>query len=299
MMDAFGGCCVYDEGCAPSLRSLRRAGLAASPATTPWPWPITATTISSLWPSIPCRRPLAHGRDLVLEGRVHRWAGTINALPGGNPVRETRDRHVPDPHRYPGLYVVGDYLFDSTLNGVLDSADFVTDLILTELRKQKYAVPAVNGHAVSADRRARFRLARRGLPRPVQRHEQLRGVFRGLLLRAVHDRPDPHGLGLVSSLHAARLRLGQRPDPGGVSPGSASRPGVSRTASTSIPGRRENGGNAISTATSASCHSRTTRLTSFTTRACVTCRRKTWTRPSPSSFASAAWGSTTAESPPT
>src|SRR5262249_3794190 len=48
------------------------------------------------------------------------------------------------------LYVVGDYLFDSTLNGALDSADFVTDLILTELRKRKYAVPALNGHSVPA-----------------------------------------------------------------------------------------------------------------------------------------------------
>ena len=27
---------------------------------------------------------------------------------------------------HPNLFVVGDYLFDSTLNGVLDSADHVT-----------------------------------------------------------------------------------------------------------------------------------------------------------------------------
>ena len=77
----------------------------------------------------------------------------------------------PIARHYPGLYVVGDYLFDSTLNGVLDSADFVTDLILTELRKRKYAAPAVNGHAVSAARKPGFRRGRRGLPRPVRRHE--------------------------------------------------------------------------------------------------------------------------------
>ena len=44
---------------------------------------------------------------------------------------------------------MGDYLFDSTINGVYDSADFVTDLILTELRKQKYAAAAINGHATA------------------------------------------------------------------------------------------------------------------------------------------------------
>lgn len=35
--------------------------------------------------------------------------------------------------------MVGDYLFDSTVNGTYDSADFVVDTIQTILRKQKYA----------------------------------------------------------------------------------------------------------------------------------------------------------------
>jgi SAM-dependent methyltransferase len=51
------------------------------------------------------------------------------------------------------LFVVGDYLFDSTLNGVLDSADFATDLILTELRRRRYAMPAANGCARSEQAR--------------------------------------------------------------------------------------------------------------------------------------------------
>jgi ubiquinone/menaquinone biosynthesis C-methylase UbiE len=79
---------------------------------------------------------------LFLEGRVHRWVGTISGQPGGQPAHETRQRHLVDPQGHPGLYLVGDYLFDSTINGVYDSAHFVTDMILTHLRKQKYATQA-------------------------------------------------------------------------------------------------------------------------------------------------------------
>jgi SAM-dependent methyltransferase len=152
MMDAFGGCCVYDEGarhpCDPyGVLGWLLAGNDALSLANHGDAPLIAMALDSL------PEPLAHGRGLVLEGRVHRWTGTINALPGGNPVRATRARHVPDPQGAPGLYVVGDYLFDSTLNGVLDSADFVTRLILTELRKQKYALPAGNGRAVPAARK--------------------------------------------------------------------------------------------------------------------------------------------------
>jgi SAM-dependent methyltransferase len=149
MMDAFGGCCVYDEGarhpCDPyGVLGWLLAGNDALCLVNHADDDLIAMALDSL------PRPLARGRELCLEGRVHRWVGTINALPGGHPVRETRVRHVPDPRRHPGLYVVGDYLFDSTLNGVYDSADFVTDLILTELRKRKYAVPAMDGHSFPA-----------------------------------------------------------------------------------------------------------------------------------------------------
>src|SRR5205807_8770973 len=34
-----------------------------------------------------------------------------------------------------GIVVVGDYLFDSTLNGLLDSSDAATDIILTEMMR--------------------------------------------------------------------------------------------------------------------------------------------------------------------
>ena len=48
---------------------------------------------------------------------------------------------------------MGDHLFDSTINGVLDSWPTLSlDLILTELRKQKSSVPAMNGHTNSVVR---------------------------------------------------------------------------------------------------------------------------------------------------
>ncbi len=47
--------------------------------------------------------------------------------------------HRPEPKEHSGLVVVGDYLFDSTLNGLFDSSDAATDLILTETIKLRYA----------------------------------------------------------------------------------------------------------------------------------------------------------------
>src|SRR5258708_2116150 len=41
----------------------------------------------------------------------------------------------PEPKAHPGLVVVGDYLFDSTLNGLLDSSDAATDIIVTEMMR--------------------------------------------------------------------------------------------------------------------------------------------------------------------
>ncbi|MDE2329810.1 MAG: class I SAM-dependent methyltransferase, partial [Bradyrhizobium sp.] len=61
-------------------------------------------------------------------------------LPGGLPARDVMTNHRPEPKQHPGLVVVGDYLFDSTLNGLLDSSDAATDIVVTEmmrLRRQR------------------------------------------------------------------------------------------------------------------------------------------------------------------
>ncbi|HSU68115.1 MAG TPA: FAD-dependent oxidoreductase [Tepidisphaeraceae bacterium] len=132
MLDAFGGCCVYDE---TSRSPDAHAGVLG--------WLLggdAALTLSNLdddalvdrvLDSLPA--PLRHGRELLVEAKVHRWVGSVNGRPGGFPMREPDSRHVPDPAAHPMLFVVGDYLFDSTLNGVMDSADTVACWIAEEL----------------------------------------------------------------------------------------------------------------------------------------------------------------------
>ena len=56
-------------------------------------------------------------------------------------------RHVPDPGRH-DVFVVGDYLFDSTLNGVLDSASYVAEWLAEEI--EAHANAAVPATAVGA-----------------------------------------------------------------------------------------------------------------------------------------------------
>jgi protoporphyrinogen oxidase len=133
MLDALGGCCVYDE----SARCPGTPGAAAALG-----WLIggsAAVTLSNLDDRTIVARvleelpaPLRHGRELVVDGRVHRWVGAVNGRPGGFPLREPDGRHVPAPDLHPSLFVVGDYLFDSTLNGVADSADCVAAWIAEE-----------------------------------------------------------------------------------------------------------------------------------------------------------------------
>jgi hypothetical protein len=68
---------------------------------------------------------LSQGRCQFIEGQVHRWTGAVNAMPGGVVPRSLDRRHLPEPIDHPNFFMVGDYLFDSTLNGVLDSANYV------------------------------------------------------------------------------------------------------------------------------------------------------------------------------
>jgi hypothetical protein len=54
-------------------------------------------------------------------------------MPGGSPPESIERRHRPDPLGHPNLFTVGDYLFDSTLNGVLDSATYVAQGLAAEM----------------------------------------------------------------------------------------------------------------------------------------------------------------------
>ena len=78
---------------------------------------------------------LMTGRHFFVEGRIHRWLNAVNAIPGGLKNLPLDQRHRPALKMHPGLFVVGDYLFDSTLNGVLDSADYVAHGIAAQLHR--------------------------------------------------------------------------------------------------------------------------------------------------------------------
>lgn len=137
MSDAFNGCCVYDESARHDAEGYGVLGwlLAGSDALA-FGNLDDATLIERVLASLPTA--LHAGREQYLEGHVHRWMSSVNGLPGGNPVQSLKTAHVPEPDEHPGLFVAGDYLFDSTLNGVLDSADIASDLVLSRLLKAHY-----------------------------------------------------------------------------------------------------------------------------------------------------------------
>lgn len=143
MLDAFGGCCVYDESSRTAAGTYGALGwlLAGDAALTMSNFPDEVLFMKML-DSLP--RSLGTARDWFLEGRVHRWVGTVNGLPGGMPAREPDSRHVPEPSQHPGLFVVGDYLFDSTLNGVVDSADIAAEYIIEIVDEQRALSAAVS-----------------------------------------------------------------------------------------------------------------------------------------------------------
>jgi monoamine oxidase len=132
MLDAFGGCCVYDETPGRHNAPFGVLGwLVAGEAALNLSNFDDNTLMEQMLESLP--PGLRRGREMLLEGRVHRWAGSVNGLPSGNPPREPVSRHVPEPEENPRLLTIGDYLFDSTLNGVLDSAAAAVEFIRKEI----------------------------------------------------------------------------------------------------------------------------------------------------------------------
>ncbi len=140
MIDAFGGTCVYDESTRTATGAHGVLGwlLGGEPAATMSNLP-DDELIAAVLDAFP--RCLGDARAHFVEGRVHRWVGAVNGLPGGYPMHPPEARHCPEPVGHPGLFVVGDYLFDSTLNGVLDSAELVVDKITDDV--QARLAPAV------------------------------------------------------------------------------------------------------------------------------------------------------------
>lgn len=148
MSEAFGGCCVYNEGARhdvgkhgvlnwliPGSDALAFANLSDQ------------ELIDVALKSLPAS--LGDARAHFMEGKIHRWLSSVNAIPGGIPVRDIMTNHRPEPKQHPGIVVVGDYLFDSTLNGLLDSSDAATDIILTEMMRLRRERAQEDGEPIS------------------------------------------------------------------------------------------------------------------------------------------------------
>ena len=148
MLDAFDGCCVYDESARNDysgygILAFLIAGNAALALANVSDQRIEQMCLEAL------PEELAHGKELLLDRRIHRWMASVNAIPGGTPARPRAMNHCPDPVRLPGLVMVGDYMFDSTLNGVLDFADAATDIILSDVLRRRRAWPLRKSSAAS------------------------------------------------------------------------------------------------------------------------------------------------------
>jgi monoamine oxidase len=126
MVDAFGGACVYDESArydagGHGVLGFLIAGSDALAMANLEDRAIASRVLHSL--------PGRLRRDAtvrLMEAKVHRWCAGVSAQPGGLPLRDPRESHQPDAEALPGLFAVGGYLFDSTLNGVHQSAAMVT-----------------------------------------------------------------------------------------------------------------------------------------------------------------------------
>lgn len=135
MLDKFGGCCLYDEslrnpGCREGVLGWLIAGENAE-AMAQWE---DERLIEAALDSLPSFVPGA--REHFREGVVRRWISAINAMPGGRHSVSLDRRHQPEPIQHPNLLLVGDYLFDATLNGVLDSAQYVAGRIAANLNER-------------------------------------------------------------------------------------------------------------------------------------------------------------------
>lgn len=141
-LDAFRGTCVYDESARFDTGELGVLGFLLAGN--------EALRLSNLEDTALVRRVLSAlpapwqpaATEQLLEARVHRWCGAVSGQPGGHPPCEPRTTHEPDPDLLPGLILVGDYLFDSTLNGVHRSAELAARLLSARLAARRAAVPA-------------------------------------------------------------------------------------------------------------------------------------------------------------
>ena len=129
MVDAFGGCCVYDESLRHQQQSCGVLGWLIAGAHALMLCNADDETLAQLAIGSLPDTLVDIARQSLEECRIHRWAGAVSARPGR--ASDAADDAVPVvDHSGDGrLFVVGDYLYDATLNGVLRSATHVAATI--------------------------------------------------------------------------------------------------------------------------------------------------------------------------
>jgi protoporphyrinogen oxidase/SAM-dependent methyltransferase len=152
MANVLGGTCFYDEGVrypssdGTAVLNWLISGDAARDRDGRSDAEIIEEALSTLPPM------LARGREHFLDARVRRWPFAISALPGGHPVQDTRIRHQPARASDPGLLIVGDYLYDCTLNGVFDSAGYAAGVLFSDVRRrQQLEEEEIDGNDAAAE----------------------------------------------------------------------------------------------------------------------------------------------------
>jgi monoamine oxidase len=66
----------------------------------------------------------------IIASEIDRWQNDqgVSRMPGGVPLLSLHDRHLP-AREHPQLFILGDFLYDTTINGALDGAKFVINSI--------------------------------------------------------------------------------------------------------------------------------------------------------------------------
>jgi monoamine oxidase len=144
MLDAFGGCCVYDESARHQHESCGVLGWLIAGADALMLCNADDETLAELAVGSLPGGLAETARRSLRECRVHRWAGAVSARPGRSTRAGSDALPLLDRSGRGGLCVVGDYLFDATLNGVLRSATNVADVIAASLTSDALRSPSAS-----------------------------------------------------------------------------------------------------------------------------------------------------------
>jgi len=143
ILDAFGGCCVYDESARHDHESCGVLGWLIAGADALMLCNADDGTLAELAISSLPGGLAEAARHSLRECRVHRWAGAVSAGPGRPALAGCEGLPLLDRSGRGGLFVVGDYLFDATLNGVLRAATSVAESIAASVTSDERLRPGV------------------------------------------------------------------------------------------------------------------------------------------------------------